>query len=268
MLQHHQTTILQVVSYLSPGLDDLYHALATYVGEQLGLPVRFSAGESLEDFSLGKAHMGFLSGTILAQMERLPACPIELVAAPVLQDARFRGTPLSFSEVIVHNESPYTTFHDLRGSVWAYAETPFYSAYGLLRQRLMQRALPVDYFRWAVATGSQRQSLQAILNGHADATAVDSHLLALMQQKEPELLTTLRTIDTFGPPQVFPVVLARTLPRSLQHTIQETLLTMHQTSTGAQLLHSGQLARFLPLGHAGKNHVLPFSSSTPSFVNP
>ncbi len=261
MSQHHQRAMLRVVSYLSPLLDDLYQSLATYVGEQIGIPVHFSTGQSLEDFTSGRADMGFLSGLISAQIEHLPLCPIELVAAPVLQGVRYRGTPLSFADVIVRSDSSYTSLLDLRGSVWAYTETPFSSGYHLVRQRLAQRGFPSDYFRWVIATNSQLQSVQAILHGHADATAVDSHVLAIFLQKEPERLAALRVIDTFGPPQVTPVVLSKALAPSLRQCIQEALLSIHLTPQGTRLLQAGLLERFLPLGHENEPHV----SSLPLF---
>lgn len=246
MIEHKQpTTELHFVSYLSPLLYTLYEHIATYVGEHIGLPTTLSIGQSLEDFAAGRADVGFLCGLVYVQMTNWSSCPVELVAAPVLQGERYHGAPLYFSDVIVRRDSPYTSFKELRGCVWAYNETASHSGYNLVRYSLLQRGLKPDYFRWAIATGSHLQSLQAIVNRLADATAIDSHVLDVLRQKQPELVAQLRVIDVFGPSHIPPVVVSKTLEPPLRQKIGEVLMTMHHDSQAAQRLHEGLIERFV-----------------------
>ncbi|SRR5581483_9464174 len=245
--QQQRVAKLHFVNYLSPLLDSTYEYIATYVGEHIGLPTTLSVGQSLEDFATGKVDVGFLCGLAYVQMTNWSRCPVELVAAPVLQGERYRQAPLYFSDVIVRRESRYTSFQDLRGCVWAYNETASHSGYNLVRYSLLQRGLQTDYFRWAVATGSHLQSLQAVIDGRADATAIDSHILDVLRQRQPELMAQFRVIDVFGPSHIPPVVVANALEPSLRQKIGEILLSMYHDAQAAQQLHEGLIARFVAI---------------------
>ena len=60
------------------------------------------------------------------------------IAAPVLRGERYGGRPIYFSDVIVHRDSPYRSFLDLRGRSWAYNEPLSQSGYGITRYHLLE----------------------------------------------------------------------------------------------------------------------------------
>ncbi|MCK4975914.1 MAG: PhnD/SsuA/transferrin family substrate-binding protein [Anaerolineales bacterium] len=49
---------------------------------------------------------------------------IELLVAPVMQAARYRDRPVYYSDLVVHHDSGFQQFADLRGASWAPAQYP------------------------------------------------------------------------------------------------------------------------------------------------
>jgi phosphonate transport system substrate-binding protein len=59
--------------------------------------------------------MGLPAANSYVQLARRNRPPIELPGAPVLQGERYGGRPIYFSDVLVHRDSPFCSFADLRG---------------------------------------------------------------------------------------------------------------------------------------------------------
>ena len=112
--------LLRFATFLDPNMFGVYRFVADYVGEELGHRVELIVGSSFDQFSAGQADVGFICGLPYVQLARQPSPPVELLAAPVLQGARYRGRPIYFSDVIVRADSGYRSFSDLRGCSWAY----------------------------------------------------------------------------------------------------------------------------------------------------
>jgi phosphonate transport system substrate-binding protein len=239
-----QQASLRLVTLLSPVLYETYEFIARYLGERLDLPASLRAGSSLSELAPGEAEIGFLCGLLYVHLRRDASCPVELLAAPVLLGERYHDAPLYFSDVVVRRDSQYTAFEDLRGCIWAYNETASHSGYNLVLYSLLQRGLPLDYFGQTSETGAHLQSLRAVLDGRAEAAALDSHLLDALFQQKPSLRAKLRVIDMLGPSPIPPLVIARDLDPALKERIRLTLLTMHNDPQAAQALRKGRIRRF------------------------
>ncbi|HEY3994101.1 MAG TPA: PhnD/SsuA/transferrin family substrate-binding protein [Ktedonobacteraceae bacterium] len=246
---------VRLVTLLSSALYETYEYIARYLGERLDLSTSLHTGHELAEFARGEAEIGFLCGLLYVHLKRDPSCPVELLVAPVLQGERYQDSPLYFSDVIVRRDSLCASFEDLRGCSWAYNERASHSGYNLVCYSLLQRGLTLDYFRQTVETGSHLQSLRAVLDGKADATALDSHLLDVLFQQQPELNDELRVVDMVGPSPIPPLVIAQSLPPSLKQSIRETLLTMHHDPQAAHELSKGQIKRFAPVSDEDYNPI-------------
>lgn len=243
----HTTPPLRFATFLSPVLYRTYEYIAQYVGECLGLPAELHTGETLAEFGQKRADLGFLCGLLYVHMARDASCPVEPLVAPVLQGERYRNAPLYYSDVIVRQESPYTSFADLRGCRWAYNERASHSGYNLVLYSLLQRGEGLDYFEYMLETGAHALSLKAVLDGKADATALDSHLLDVLLQEQPELARRLRVVEMLGPSTIPPLVIAKHLDQRLKRRIQDILLAMHRESQATSQLSRGRIARFVPI---------------------
>lgn len=243
---------LKFATFLSPVLYETYAYIASYVGEQVGHTATLHVGQSLEEFATEQrsADVGFLCGLLYVHAMERSACPFELLVAPVLQGQRYQQRPIYYSDVVVHRNSPYRTFADLQGCTWAYNERSSHSGYNLVSYSLLEREKSLRYFGKMLATGSHLQSLQAVLEGKAHATALDSHLLDALLLQGPELVEKVRVIDMFGPSSIPPIVVAKRLDDSLKRHIQAVLLSMHKDVYAANTLHEGRIAHFVPIEDA------------------
>ena len=242
-----QAGVLHFATFLSPNLSGTYEYIARHVGEKLGYRVLLSVGQSFAEFAEGQADVGFVCGLVYVRMARYVDCPIELLAAPVLRGKRYAGKPIYFSDVIVRKESPYISFDDLSGCVWAYNELTSHSGWNLVYYSLLQQGRTPGYFGRTIKSASHLKSLQMVLDGEADATAIDSHVLDVLLQQHPRLDAKLRVIETLGPSAIPPVVVAKRLDESLKYRIQAALLQMHNNRSASDELQRGLIERFVPV---------------------
>jgi len=239
---------IRFANYLSPLLQDTYTYIANSIAIRIGHPVIFNTGQSLDEFTRGQVDVGFLCGLLYVHMTGgEEACPVELLAAPVLPAARYLGRPLYFSDVIVRAASRYSSFKDLAGCDWAYNECGSHSGCNLVNYSLLEHGLAPDYFGRLVKSGSHLNSLRMVLSGEADAAAIDSHLLDVVLCRDAQMSARIRVIDMLGPSAIPPIVVAKQLDPALKCALQEMLITLHKDPFSAQVLHEGGIERFVPV---------------------
>src|SRR5271157_4529510 len=116
------TATIRFATFLSPILYETYAHIARYIGEKVGYPTTLRVGQSFNEFAGRLVDVAFICGLPYVRMASQDTCPVELLAAPVLQGERYLHRPVYFSDVIVRSDSPYTSFDDLGGCVWAYTD--------------------------------------------------------------------------------------------------------------------------------------------------
>jgi phosphonate transport system substrate-binding protein len=237
--------VLRFATYLAPNLYETYLYIARYVGAKVGHPATLAVGQSLKEFDEAQVDVGFICGLPYVQMADAPACPVELLVAPILLGERYQNRPVYFSDVIVRKESAYLSFDDLQGCAWAYNQKMSHSGWNLVYYSLLERGKTLDYFGRLIETGSHRRSVSLVLEGQADATAIDSHVLDVFLARNRAGAAQLRVIDMLGPSSIPPIVIARTVEQALKHQVQQVLLTMHEDPLAAGILHAGAIDRFV-----------------------
>jgi phosphonate transport system substrate-binding protein len=189
--------------------------------------------------------VAFMCGLPYVRMSSQDPCLIELLVAPVLVGDRYLHKPIYFSDVIVRRDSPYTSFDDLGGCVWAYNERASHSGCNLVCYSLLERGKPPDYFGKTVKSGSHMRSLEMVLQGEADAAAIDSHLSDILRSRNEVLTGKLRVVDMLGPSGIPPVVISKRLDNELKCRLREALITMHLDDCGAEVLRKGLIEQFV-----------------------
>jgi phosphonate transport system substrate-binding protein len=237
--------LLRFATFLAPNIFGVYRFVADYVGERLGYRVEIIVGSSFDQFAAGQADVGFICGLPYVQLARQPSPPVELLAAPVLQGSRYEGRPIYFSDVIVHTDSRYRSFSDLRGRSWAYNDLDSHSGYNVTRHRLVEMGEISGYFGRVVEGGSHQRSIRMVCNGEVDAAAIDSQVLAVELRDHPALKNQVRVIDTLGPAGIQPVVAASRLPDALKADIRDVLLDMGDDPVARAGLAPGFIERFV-----------------------
>lgn len=174
---------------------------------------------------------------------RLDPAP-ELIAAPVLADARYQDRPRYFSELVVRADAPYETIEDLRDACCAFNEEISFSGCILPAAWLTRRGWSRLPFARLVKTGSHARSLELILQGRVDAAPVDSWVLDMARRAHPEVASRLRVLERFGPAPP-PPVFGRGLGRT-HATLTTRLSSLSDSADGRELLAAAGLARFVP----------------------
>ena len=144
--------------------------------------------------------------------ERRGISPAVPIAAPVLQGERYGGRPVYFSDVIVHRDSPFQSFLDLRGHSWAYNEPLSHSGYGITRYHLLEVGETHGFFSEVIEAGFHETSMRLVAAGEVDASAIDSQVLAVALRDDPSLARSLRVVDALGPSTIQPVAVSRRVP--------------------------------------------------------
>jgi ABC-type phosphate/phosphonate transport system substrate-binding protein len=239
------TASLRFATFLSPLLYETYAHITRYVGERLGYQTTLKVGQSFDEFAEKQVDVAFICGLPYVRMSSHNPCLVELLVAPVLIGERYSHKPVYYSDVIVRCDSPYTSFDDLGGCVWAYNERASHSGCNLVCYSLLERGKSPGYFGKTVKSGSHMRSLEMVLEGEADAAAIDSHLSDILRSRDEVLAGRLRVIDVLGPSSIPPVVVSRRLDNELKCRLRGTLITMHLDAFGAEVLREGLIERFV-----------------------
>ena len=259
---------LHFATFLSPNLYTTHEYITNLIGEKLGHTTLLTVGDrhSLHGFAEGRTHIGFMCGLLYTYTVKENTAPIELVAAPILIGRRYQGKPIYFSDVIVRKDSPYTSFDDLQGCIWAYNELSSHSGWNIVRYSLLEQGKSPHYFGEIIKTGSHYRSLQAVLEGRADAAAIDSHMLDVSFLQDSTLATKLSIIARLGPSTIPPVVASKSLDSSLKASIRSILVDMHRDPRAAAELRKGAIARFVPIADEHYHDIRRMKAATFSYV--
>lgn len=240
---------LVVTSCLAANTHAAGRAVADYIGQRLGIHTEFVVDidwqERVRLLDSGQIHLGWICGLLYVTNADGLVPQLALLAAPVMQEARYRSQPVYYSDIVVRSDSPFHSFEDLQGVRWVYNEPGSYSGYYIVCHRLAKREASLDYFGSVLESGAHINSLQMLRDGYADVAVLDSTLLDYEIMRQPSLAQELRVIETLGPSPVPPWVINRQLPRDLRHQLCELLLAMHLDPEGQTALATGDVSRFV-----------------------
>jgi phosphonate transport system substrate-binding protein len=250
---------LVVTSCLAVNTHDDGQTVTDYIGQKLGIKAEFVVDIHWQErkrlLDCGQIQLGWICGLLYAMKADQHDPQIELLAAPVMRDPRYQGQPVYYSDVIVQRDSPFNSFDDLKGVCWVYNETGSYSGYYVVCHHLLERDESLNYFGKVLESGTHLNSLQMLIDGRADVTAIDSTVLDYEMRRRPFLARKLRVIETIGPSPVPPWVVSLQLPQELRHRLRELLLAMHIDPEGRALLAHGELSCFVPATDIGYQSI-------------
>ncbi|MGI9046736.1 MAG: phosphate/phosphite/phosphonate ABC transporter substrate-binding protein [Burkholderiales bacterium] len=170
--------VLRFTSCQAQSADFACRQIAEYLGNRIGVAVEFIADIPWQErermLDAGRIHAAWICGLPdIRKVDRVDN-QIELLAAPVMQGARYQGRPVYFSDVLVHRDSAFRCFGDLRGARWAYNEPGSHSGYNAVRYHLATLGQCRGYFGEAIEADAHQTSLQWLLDRKVDASAIDS----------------------------------------------------------------------------------------------
>ena len=232
-------------TFLAPCLKPLYQLVTDAVGQELGSPTRLVDGRSLQQVRGQEVHFAFVCGLPYVRLRREDPTSVDAIAAPVVFGDRYGGRPIYFSDVIVPRDSKAASWRDLRGGSWAYNEPDSHSGYLTTLFRLTERAETMAYFsRWE-ATGFHERSIRLVADGLVDATAIDSHVLAIALRDHPEHRDRVKVIDVLGPSTIQPLVATGAVAESLKRDVQEIVINLHNRAAQRERLTEALVEKFI-----------------------
>ena len=206
-------------------------------------------------FDRGEIHICWMCGLPYVRKRDARQANAELVAAPVMRDARYGGRPVYFSDVVVHTESTFSAFDDLRGATWAYNEPASHSGYNIVRYHLATRGMDGQYFGRIVESGSHQESLLMILERSIDEAAIDSTVLEMVSTSNRSLSAQLRTIAVLGPSPAPPCLVHRSVPRDIRRSLREQFLSMQKDPEGRRILEDAGVLQFVEVSDCDYNPI-------------
>lgn len=240
---------LSFTSIQAANADTTCQAITQYVGKQLGGDFQYFAPPAWQmreqAFDKQSVRVCWMCGAVYVRKLRQNEAPVELLAAPVMASDRYQNKPIYFSDVIVRAESSYQTFADLRGTRWAYNEPNSHSGYAVTRWYLAEHNYGNNFFGQSIGSGSHQRSLQLLLAGQVDATAIDSTVLDTELILQPDLANQIRVVESFGPSPIPPWVMNPRLPLETKEALRQAFTQMHQTPEGQAILRAGQIDHFV-----------------------
>lgn len=238
---------LRFGTFLAPNIMPVYEAVTEEVGRRLGIETELFIETDYEACARDENEVCFVCSLPYAEFERQGIAPAIPIAAPVLMGERYAGRPIYFSDVIVHRDSPFQSFLDLRGHSWAYNEPLSHSGYGITRYHPVEIGETHGFFSEVIEAGFHETSMRLVAAQEVDASAIDSQVLAMAMRDHPSLARSRRIIDSFGPSTIQPVAVSKRVPVKLCAEIQQVLMTMHEDPATRELLALGMVERFAPV---------------------
>ncbi|HEY9813576.1 MAG TPA: PhnD/SsuA/transferrin family substrate-binding protein, partial [Candidatus Sericytochromatia bacterium] len=169
------------MSYLAPNMFWFYKAVGAYLERVFDLETQIvqSFADPLSDPVLldEQLEIAFICGLPFIRYHRVAPAQLEALVAPVMQANRYQNQPVYFADVIVNAGSNIKTFDDLAGKTLCYNDLGSNSGYNLLRYRLMQGEYSSSFFGKVIPSGFHQRSIQWVVNGLADCSAIDSTVL-------------------------------------------------------------------------------------------
>ena len=223
----------------------LYELVTKEVGRRLGLPTELMVETSYESCEKDINEVCFVCSLPYVTFERRGLDLAVPVAAPVLEGERYGGRPIYFSDVIVHRDSPFRSFLDLRGRSWAYNEPLSHSGYGITRYHLVRLGATNGFFGKVVEAGFHQEAIRMVARREVDGSAIDSQVLAVELRDHPDLAEQVRVVEALGPSTIQPVAVSKRVPEDLREAIRDVLVTMAEDPALRERLALGLVERFV-----------------------
>lgn len=246
--QSSEFPTLRFASFLGDNAFELYRQIVVYVGRVTGCATEMVTGlsPSEQEAMVNQAVIQAVFTCGLPYVCKADHDPplLRLIAAPVLTAQRYRNRPIYFADIIVHRDSAFQTFEDLRGATFAYNEVHSLSGYLAVCHHLLSQGEKGGFFGRAVPSGTHAASMDWVEQGRVNSAAIDSVVLDMELTQRPERAAVFRVIEQIGPFPMPPVAAVAGLEESVCRQLGEVLLIMHNDELGRAVLNRAGIRRF------------------------
>ncbi|MBW2205880.1 MAG: phosphate/phosphite/phosphonate ABC transporter substrate-binding protein [Deltaproteobacteria bacterium] len=220
-----------------------YQSLLDYIGGKLDAEVELIQRKTYEEinelFGKGQIDLAFICSGPYATGKDIYG--FEILATP-----QVRGSPFYQSYLIVNKASPFHTFEDLKGKVFAFTDPNSNTGWLVPVYWLAQMGeRPETFFDRTIYTYSHDNSILAVGRGLVDGAAIDGLIWEYYHKRRPSLTEQARIIkksETYGIP---PLVVSRHLNQQLKDQIRDVVFQMHLEPEGKEILEELLIDRFI-----------------------
>ncbi|MEJ1297417.1 MAG: phosphate/phosphite/phosphonate ABC transporter substrate-binding protein [Candidatus Sedimenticola sp. (ex Thyasira tokunagai)] len=219
-------------------LDQWSHYLESKTGRTVEFVQRKSYREVMDLLESGGIEFAWICGYPYIQ-KRTPES-LQLLTVPI-----YRGAPRYHSYIIVHHNSPYNRFSDLKGKIFAFSDPDSNSGFLYpLAYMMKQGEKPEHFFRQTFFTFNHAETVQAVSEQVADGGAVDSYIWEYLAIFRPDITERTRIIKR-SPSFGFPPIVSRVgvNPDTIK-LMKITLENMDDNLLGKELLSQLKLDGF------------------------
>ena len=125
-----------------------------------------------------------------------------------------------------------------------------HSGFNVVRHHLATLKEYENFFGSAVESGVHQRSIEWIVEGRVDASAIDSTVLELELAGNPGLSELVVSVGTLGPSPMPPWIARRGLATDLQEDLKAFLIGVHEDEIGSRVLRTFNCARFVAVDDA------------------
>ncbi len=230
-----------------------YQDIIDYIGEQIKQPVQMVNRRTYDEMDSllekGEVQIAFIcSAPYVKNREQFG---VELLAAPTVA-----GRPVYRSYIIVHNDSPMTTFPELKGKSFAFTDPK--SNTGKLYPTYLLKGMgtaPEKYFQRFLYSYSHNKSVEMVAKKIVDGAAVESIVYDHMLKIGSPYARQAKIIKRSPPYGIPPVVVTKDIAPALRQKIKDALLTMHKTSKGKAVLDAMMIGGFVEVPDANYDSI-------------
>jgi ABC-type phosphate/phosphonate transport system substrate-binding protein len=171
-----------------------------------------------------------------------------LIVAPVVDEPRYGGAPIYFTDIVVRADSSYGSLEDTFGARVGYTVRDSHSGYVALREYLLPYRVARGASLYADVIGSlvsPRAVVEALVAGRIDVGPLDSYAHDLIRANQPQLAARLRTIATTRPAPIPPFVTTAPLPPDAVQNLQAAFAQANAAPELQPLRDTLRLAKFV-----------------------
>jgi phosphonate transport system substrate-binding protein len=211
-------------------LDKWGQYLEQKMGRKVEFVLRKSYREVMDLLDSGGIEFAWICGYPYVQTREPES--VKLLVVPI-----YRGEPRYHSYIIVHYDSPYKRFSELRGKSFAFSDPDSNSGF-LYPLALMadEGEKPETFFRRTFFTFNHAETVQAVSEQFADGGAVDSYIWEYLAIFRPDITEKTRIIKK-SPSFGFPPIVSRIgTNMNTVNLMKRTLENMNKDLAGKELL--------------------------------
>ena len=250
---------VKISTCMSPNMDFICVDLAEYLSNKLEMEVEavvdipWQERENLLD--KGEIDLCWICGLPYVWKADRENPNIDLLAAPVFQGDRYQNQAVYFSDIVVKYNSPIKKFDELLGATWAINEPNSHSGSNVVRYELARMGKKAGFFGKVIVSGSHISSLDMILKGEVDGSAIDSTVLEQEIFNNPKLSSKIRIIRSLGPSPVPPWLVSQKTSSELTSAIRQIVMHMEQDKLGKNLLQNAGIKLFKDISDDAYNPI-------------